>query len=493
MPHLSLKQAKQLCLVLIFAGILGRFYDITAPWKIHDHYNYGGAVTTAYAECMKKTPLSVSKGIPHLDCDKSELTYYRNHPPTILFAYWGWTSIFGSAEWSYRSMILLFSVLNIFLIGLCARAARPESELLPYTAAASQAIFLGGLYFGTHPDFIGEFTVTFTLLSALFALRNQWTLACLIAIVAGITSWPGYIMFGALFASALVRKEQRLKVFVFGAIGFAIAILSIAWLRQTFDIASFLQAKVVKQDYVKQDQAGWLMPLFFVMNFIASMSRLLSPLLFAFGLFELVRRSGRPVLEFNHAILKRKTIVDPFAHAVWLTGGTGFLYALIGHEYVMVHVFLYLLLTPAFALLLGSFIERALHSQFESTRSDKKFFVVAAFIIAAIYPYGIFKTNAIHDAITSVILIFSAIAAMVWIWKGSLTSRRTAALFAIAFIGNFSQMTNYRNEPDTERNFCEKARAEYEATGQPVKTYESPSNTKELLYCRGIPIEYQNK
>ncbi|MES2857477.1 MAG: hypothetical protein V4692_16520, partial [Bdellovibrionota bacterium] len=98
-------------MVLVFLGIAGKFYRLNDPWKVHDHYNWGGVHTTEYTECLKSTPLSESKGIPHGRCGIDKLEYYPNHPPTILFALWGWTNVFGSAEWAYRLFIILFSSL----------------------------------------------------------------------------------------------------------------------------------------------------------------------------------------------------------------------------------------------------------------------------------------------------------------------------------------------------------------------------------------------
>ncbi|HVK60392.1 MAG TPA: hypothetical protein VM432_02530 [Bdellovibrionales bacterium] len=468
-----MRQLKWVCGILIALGILGKFYRIDDPWKRADHYNYGGALTTEYAECLKRTPLAESKGIPHERCGMKEpVRYYPNHPPTILFALWAWTSVFGNAEWAYRLFILLFSTINIGLVGLIARRARPESELFPWLAATMQAIFLGGLYFGTHPDFIGEFTVTFTLLSAYLALGNRTLSACALALVAGITAWPGYLMFGVLWLRAAFLRRDRVLIFVCGAVAFNVALATMMWLHQTFDVVAFLKMKLLAPGYVKPDNGGWLEPVHFVRNFFTTQSRLLGPLLSAVAFFELIRGKGR-------------------SQAVWLAGGTGFLYALIGHEYVMVHGFLYLLFTPALALLAARFFERWATNEITFSRIDFRWLAGLIVLQAALYPYGIYKTNTIHDALTSVALILTALG-LLWVVKRnpqSVSMNVIAIFLVLAFAANLSQMMNYRNEPDTERSFCEQAKAEYERTGQPVHT--KFSRTKFYLYCRDLPVIYE--
>jgi hypothetical protein len=475
----SARVLKLVCICLIALGILGKFYRIDDPWKVHDHYNFGGVHTTEYAECLKKTPLSESKGIPHSRCgmDPIQATYYPNHPPTSLCAMWAWTSVFGSAEWAYRLFILFFSTINIGLVGLIGKRARPQSELFPWLAATMQAIFLGGLYFGTHPDFIGEFTVTFTLLSAYIALGNRAVAACLVALIAGITSWPGYIMFGALWLRAFVLKRDRILIFAFGVLAFCVALATMMWLHQTTDILDFLHKKILKPGYVKPDNSGWLEPLFFVKNFFTTQSRLLGPLLSAIAFFEIIRGDRKGLWQ-----------------AAWLAGGTGVLYAVVGHEYMMVHGYLYLLLTPGLALMAARFFERWSDGELKFEKTDLKWLATFLLLQVLVYPYGIYKTNVIHDALTSVELAATAIALFFVLKKNSRTTapKLIATFLGLAFAGNLSQMINYRNEPDTERSFCLKAREEFARTGQPIHTNEDYSRAKYFLYCRNLPIVYDN-
>lgn len=489
-------------MALIFCGVVAKFYGITDPWKIHDHYNFGGVHTTAYAECLQSTPLAISKGIPHRKCWSNTPEYYPAHPPTILFAMWGWSEVFGHAEWAYRLFTLTFSALNILAMFFIAREARPRSSLFPWIVAAVQSITLGGMYFGTHLDFISEFTVFFVLLMALAALKRKMTLASCLALTAGVSAWPGYISFAPLWAYAWLIGKGRRRVFAFGAFGFVVALVTMMWLHQTFDIVDFLKMKLFKPGYVDKKHNGWRLPFVFVSNFFFSQSRLLGPLLAVFAFFELLRREGR---DFFTGWKNRWRSLNSFHHAVLLSGGTGFCYALIGHEYFIVHVFLYLLLLPGLSLLAARFIERLLTGDETvaasteprstsnsrlTTGRDWVVLVALGVLFIVCYPYGIFKTNAVHDALTSVVLASTALAFLYFAKKERLRDRAVGVFCAFAFLGNLSQLINYRNEPDTERSFCEKAREEFKRTGQPVHTTEPRSDAKDLLYCKDLPVIY---
>ncbi len=478
------------CQVLIVIGIAARFYGFTDPWKTNDHYNFGGVWTTTYAECLKSTPLEVSKGIPHSRCWTGEPDYYRAHPPTILFAMWGWTSVFGSSEAAYRGFTLTFSVLNIALIFFIGRLARP-SPLFPWLAAAFQSIFLGNIYFGTHLDFISEFTVTFVLLSAWLALRGQITSAGFASLAAGLTAWPGYISFGPLWLFALNIRKGRKRIFAMAVFGFAMALGMMMWLHQKTDIIDFLRLKLLNPGYIKQKEKGLLEPLRFFQNVISSNARLLSPLFAALATYELFRGDGKT---FFSGWRSRWRELTPFHHAVLLTGGTGLIYALIGHEYFMVHVFLYLLMTPGLALLSARFIERNIQSSIDGHgfKADRAWISIIVLLFASLYPYGIYRSSLAHDVINSVALISSSLGFLWTVYRTQYYRRSLAIIVSLAAAANVSQTINYRNEPDKERSFCEKARNEYIRTNQPVITQEKRSDAKEFIYCRGIPIQYEN-
>jgi hypothetical protein len=482
---------RNLAAALIVLGILAKFYDIAAPWKTNDHYNFGGVAMTIYGECLKTTPLGISKGIPH-SCWMSPIGFYRAHESTLLFGLWGWTSIFGSAEWAYRLFFLTFSTFNIFLIFQISRLTK-RSPIFPWLAAMFQATFLGGIYFATHPDFIGEVTVTFILLTAWLAMRRKMTAAALMAIAAGITSWPGYIVFAPLWLYSFLIGQGRKRVFLLGGLGVLLALATMMWLQQTSNIIDFLHLKLVDPGYVKTG-TKWSEPFHFLRNFVSSQARLLGPIFCVFAFFELIREDGR---DFVTGWSVRWRNLTPFHHAVLLCGGTGFFYALLAHQYFIVHVFLYLLLTPGLALLAARFIERMLIRIQDVgmrpgfSRGDQIAINLIGILFASLYPYGIFKTNVIQDATTSVVMVLSVLAFLWLSWRGSISRNVIASLLVLGFACNASEMIGYRNEPDTERSFCRDARAEYQRTGQPIHTKEPITTAKEYVYCRGIPIVYE--
>lgn len=485
----SLNRMIWLCRLLIVFGIAMKFYGLNDPWKRNDHYNFGGIRTTIYAECLKETPLAISKGIPHSHCWTSTPQYYNSHPSTVLFAMWGWTNIFGSSEAAYRSFVLLFSVLNIFLLFQIARLARPDSDVFPWLAAALQSIFLGGMYFGTHPDFIGEFTISFILFSSWLALKGFLTLAGLTTFLAGVSAWPGYIGFAPLWLYTLLVGRARKRIFAMAVCGFVFAALTMIWLKQQdTDTFAFFKMKLFYPGHVAKHEKVWYEPLLFAMNVVTSWARLLSPVLASIAAFELIRGDGRA---FFTQWRNRWSQLNSFHHAVLLAGGTGVFYSLSGHEYFRVHVYLYLFMTPGLALLIARFIERwALHQPVLMSSQERKVMTIALLLFASFYPYGIYQSSLLHDVVNSILLIGSTLF-LIWItWT---TNRRLApitGLLVVCAVSNASQTINYRNERDTERSFCEKARQEYEQTGLPIKTTEERSEAKDLLYCRGIPIEY---
>ncbi len=73
--------------------------------------------------------------------------FYKNHPPTYVYAYWGLVKLLGDYEWVYRSFTLIFSVLNIFLIFQIAKLVWKDETKASW-AAFFQAFFLGTVYFG---------------------------------------------------------------------------------------------------------------------------------------------------------------------------------------------------------------------------------------------------------------------------------------------------------------------------------------------------------
>ena len=474
-----------------------KLYGLNDPWKRNDHYNFGGVVTTANAECLKATPLEDSKGVPHFcarGADENYLHFYRAHPPTILFAMWGWTNLFGPGEWAYRLFVAFFSTLNVALMFFIARAARPESHIFGWATAAFQAVFLGNIYFATHLDFIGEFTAFFVLATALAALRRRMSLACGLGLCAGFSAWPGYIVFAPLWFYSILVGEGRKRVLLVALFGLVCALLTMMWLHQTTNIVEFLHAKLLDPGYIQKREKGWSEPFRFAHNFFTSQARMLSPLFAACAFFELIWGDGRELLL---SIFRPRNWIrlTPFHHSVLLAGGTGLVYALIGHEYMMVHVYLYLLFTPALALLCARFFERSFmaNSVLGAALEHRLAIAVLGVFFAAVYPYGIFQSNLVHDVMNSTMFILASLMMIYFVKKKVAGSTPILSLIALSSLANFSQVVNYRNERDTERSFCNKARTAFARTGKPVVTTEEDSIAKTYLYCVGIPVQYQSK
>jgi hypothetical protein len=145
---------------------------------------------------------------------------------------------------------------------------------------------------------------------------------------------------------------------------------------------------------------------------------------------------------------------------------------------------------PMYALLCANLLSRILANP-RTAIPKAKSLIFTTVVFVVVYPYGAFQSNRYHDIFNSLLLMGSAFTVMYLAGRGHLRASVVSAAVAIAAFANFSQTMNYRNEPDTEYTFCEKARAEYQQTGQPVHTKEPWSDAKYLVYCRGIPIVYE--
>jgi len=477
---------KKLLLLIILVGTLFRCFGITQHWRTHDHYNYGGPINTAYTLCLKKTPLSISRGLPHFNCesgDPAKMTFYTNHPPFLYWGLWGLTSVLGDGEWVYRLFTLIFSILNIWLVYRVARHVWPRGPE-PLFAAFFQSFFLGTIYFGTHVDFPAEFTTSFILLSALAALNELWWLASLFAILSGFTDWPGYFMFSPLLAYAWLRGRGVKQVIVGGFLGALTGLEVMSYLQGTWNLFSFLQNRMAPSIYLKETKTlsgQLLLPFIFIKTFIASHSRMLSPLFAVFAFGELLFGEARKLFAFGRNYASK---LNTYHHALILTGGTGLVTFAAGFQYVMVHIFWLILWMPLMALLCAQFASRCL----DGKNKISKNVVALGLVFAALYPYGVYKTNTLHDAINSVAL---AGGCLFFIFSKRLSKQTFFGLLTLTAVFNFSQVVNYRNEPDSEYSFCQKARAQFSATGQPVVTQEPGSWAQTYLYCRGVTVIYQ--
>ena len=486
----SADQAKKYFLIIFALGVLARCYGITDHWKNNDHYNFGGAMMTHSLKCLRSAPLEVTRGLITSECDTDKPNVYVNYTPFFLWGMWLTTEIFGDGEWAHRLFFLIFSSLNILLVYSVAREIWPSKPRLWVFAGFFQSFFLSPMYLGTHMDPITEFTVTPMLVSTLLTLRGSMFWASLWALIAGLTTWIGYFQFLPLVVYSFFNRKNFRMVLTLCVTSAVVCFGSMMVLRQTWDILGFVAQKLTDPEYIRPPSLTeqLLLPVQLVRNFFQSLARLLGPLFAAFALYELIRGSGRPLWRFS-----KIRSLEKEQWAFVLTGLAFFGYMVPGFKYAMVHIHNYIFAVPMWALLASRFLDRTL----EGEKSDRFFYVLIVAFIAS-YPFGIYQSSRIHDVINSLALIFSALAFGIIHYRRVVASINATSLTKLLLIftfltalGNFSQVMNYRNEADSEFPFCEKAREEYNRTGQPIHTLERRTRTKEFLYCRGIPIIYE--
>jgi|GEM_PF-4245359 len=464
--------------VCLIAGLGFRFYDLHAPWKRKDHYNYGGLHTTMFVECYKKTPLSVSKAIPHMDCADNAAPggFYPNHPPTLIIAEAWWTDLWGLSEASIRTFVAMFSLLNVLLVYLLARAVL-KNETSALLAATVQAVLPATLYFGTHADFICEFAVFFSLLATLLMKQGRAHLAGFVTVLAGLVSWPGFLGFAGLAFYTWRKKRSWWPILIWGAFGFTSGLILMMWLQQKLDLIEFLKFKLVRPGYVGQHTFDYLYPLRWTYQAWQYLSMLISPL---FALWAVLALTAVRVSPDRRA----------FGDDLILISGSGILYAIAGHEYFYIHAFLWLYALPGVAILLAWWLTPALTAQQEQGTHSKWGVSLLTLFVVATYSYGRLKTNLYLDSINDAIMAFSVIGfAILWLQKKT-NPRSWLVLFVLTAMVNFSQLVNWRNEPETDMQFCNSAREEFARTHSAVTT-NLTDDLAMRFYCRGIPVQPQ--
>lgn len=533
MAFLTNHPRRTLCFIVLF-GLLFRAYGITEHWKNKDHYNYGGVSSRSFLFCLMQTPLKTSKGLPHRGCPEefdlkfspvneersttfasspdapqppSKIDYYRNHPPLFLYGTWALIKVFGDQDWVYRAFTLIFSTLNILLIYLIGKAIWPDS-LRPLFAAFFQAFFLGTIYFGTHSDFLTEFNVTFLLISTLAALHRNLKTSLLFALVGGLSAWTNFLMFPVLLLYAWIVGEGFLLVFGGGMIAGFFAIVTVGWLQSTWNLVGFVNDHIIHPPYLKKQEGSPFLIVSFFKTFIASHARMLSPLFALLAFSELFFGGSRKIWRIgaNYRNKIRASKESHYLLAILLTGGTGLLTSILGYKYVMVHIFWFILWMPMFALLCSQALFRrlselgawpAVQSKISANvplNAEPNFsfrgLVFVGLLFTVLYPYGVYQGSRIHDVVNSLIFIGSVVWYLFYCKKT--TGFAVLGVVTLVAVTNFSQVINYRNEPDSEYNFCRSAFLQYTKDPRRIFTKEIRSMTKDFLYCRGIPIEYEN-
>ncbi len=485
---------KKTLLIGVFVGILAKFYGINQHWTASGHYNYGGSHITAYTTCMAKTPLVKSHGIVHFPCDNEDsLGFYTSVPPALIWVTWGLTSFLGNHEWVYRSFVAVFSILLLLVLFKIARIIWPSGDG-PYWVIFIQSLSLGSVYLGTHIDFTSEFTTFLILVSVLLALQNKMFLACVMTVLGGFFSPFAYFNICGLFVYSVIRKKNILLVTLFGFISFAVAVAVIAYSNQTWDIIEFVRMKMFDPGYVKEARRDWKLPLVYILTWFQSFSEIMGPLFATLAFFELLKGESSQLLKIKQNWKEKFRNLKSYHLSLIVLSGAGLMTALVAWQYVIVHFYLFMMLLPLASVLAAQAVMSIKNQGFEYFRKSVPAlsFLGLAFVLT--YPYGANKTNAVHDVINSLLVSFTCLWVLILIWrkKEKLFVRTIFPVFALLALGNISQTIKYRNEPDSEYEFCRWAREEYQKTGKAIIAERPSTPATRFVYCHGIPIQFKD-
>lgn len=474
------------CLILF--GCLIKFFDLDSPFRRKDHYNWGNVQHTRLAKCLLVSPISESKGIPHYSCkDNKASSFYPNHPPTIIWMAAGWMKVLGTqAEWSIRLLFILFSILNVCMVFKIARFFS-HNDLLPWAAAAIQAIFPFGMYYGSHFDYISEASTFFVLLAAFIAMKGYFFLAHFMTLISGLVSWAGFFGFAALNLYSLIEiRKSKLKLvasLLFTLLAAFVGLWLMAYLHQGYSLPAFLHEKIINPGYAPKESLNLTYPFVWISRWIQTHARFLSAILASFMVLEVwVRISAHKENSFK----ERLNLIKPWAYLL----SPGLLFMVLGHQFVYLHSFQYGYLVPAYSILVGSFITRLIDKQDFVLNLAKTKAWTAPAIFLLLYPYGMYKNIIWLDVINSLSYLLVTITFFIWWRQGKIDHLRIVATISIIAVINSLQMINWRSEPALDAEFCAKAKLEYEKTGQPVKTSLDDFWTR-TYYCGDIPLIYE--
>ncbi len=425
------------------------------------------------------------RALPVPEASTAQPTFYRNHPfvyPVLLAV---WSKILGEREWVFRLFTILLSVLNIYLVYAVGRVSVRRMGDLPPTfplwGAFFQAGFQGGLYFGSHVDFLGEFTTAFLLLTTLAAIDRRWVWASVFGMIAGLTDWPGFLVFAPLALVAWLYSSWRglVTVCAGGGVAALSAVGMIGYLtNQDFieffrsRISGSVEAREAARNAPPDPESRWLW-LRLLHGTLQAYSRFLSPLFSALALQEIFDSSKR--------IFKRRQLNEIDA-AVVILGGTIAVTAFLSPLHVMIHPFWFMLAVPAGALLAARYVCR------RGWVESRWAFVVTLFVTTAFFPYGMWKYSFALDLFIGLSFIACSFVFVWFVLKGTLNLRRMVSVFAFVVLLNFLQTMNYRLEPNDPRPFCAELLSRYIESGQPVQANRGLTLAERYYYCRGIPI-----
>jgi hypothetical protein len=514
-------------ILIALIGLLLRSYGLFAPWGVKDHYNFGGPFFSRFVFCLSHSDWSETRGRIHTGCAAErdialsplidELTedrrskllahqnsfravtgeahpsYYLKHPPFYPWLLYYTTHYLGNSEWVFRAVTLIFSVLNIFLVGLLGRRVF-QSNIAGLFCATLQAGFLGAIYFGTHVDYMNEINATFILLGVFFALSARWTLAVGAAVVGGLIDWPGLLILPPLFLLSVIRKDGRVITFL-GNVAVPIIVFAVAaFLMGTEQVVTFFVERVFASNHHAEvtsstsGGAAFLVTYFKIL--IKVHSRLLGPILFAAGLWVGVKYIGaikKTGISASLGLLADRQDLQ----VIFLLGSTTAIIAILGAPYVMIHPFWFVPTLSLWAFVIASGFRPFSASKtgqepiFEFPTIDARWPIMVLIVLtAALYPFGIFKSAVWIDLLASLLIISSVFLSMVGVSRCLKPITMVSLAFAIG--GNFMQVVNYRTEEPVDKAFCLMALNRYIDQGEGVDLGKNPILARKY-YCLGIP------
>lgn len=521
------KWALWLALITLCGGLL-RAYGINDHWKSKDHYNFGGPLHSRFTFCIRHSPWAESRGRMHTGCSAEgeialsplvdelapaakekalglheskpfEPVYYLNHPPLYPLVMAAATELLGEHEWVFRSVTLVFSILNIVLIALLVLRLTRKTTLSLF-AASLQAGFLGTIYFGTHVDYTNEMHATFIILCTYAVVAEAWGLAALCGLIAGFNDWPGYMILPGLWFVSYLLKQGRaattaaLIVMPLAIVGFATYLVGVE------KIIDLFHRRLLHSGHVAEPHSmtEWLaFPFEWARTLFVTHSRLLGPLPFALAVVTLAqmltramartRAHGQTLLSELLKMLREQ----PVARVLFLMASNMVIISVIGAPYVMLHPFWFIPTLSFWAILLAC---TDVPTEIAQPKLNRALFGLTLFIAAAFYPYGIYKSDPAFDVCASAVIALSALVVLAALFGPSRLRVRLSLAqaiqigLALTLAGNFMEVVNYRTEPATDHNFCLQALTAYLESGTKVDLGPEPSLSR-LYYCRAIPTQ----
>jgi len=433
-----------------------------------DHYNWGGVHHAIATECFQKYPLEITRGVPHFSCeDESHMEPYPNWPPLTFLTLAEFKNFIGTTEpWATRFFFFVFSILNLVLCFLIARKYfKNNKEALLVTTLHSLTFYT--LLYSTHSDFISDFSSFFFYAAVLLVLKNQKVLAGILGILAGLVSWVGFFFFPGWLVYLWRKKDPSWKiVFLFwGPLAAFSGLFLMSYLHGSSSLYDFLYGKLFGASYI-DNKLSPSYPLQWIYTFFQTQSRFLSPVflfLLGLGLVSACKKTEPP--EHRNLLL---LILLP-----------GLIYSLVAHQYVYIHSFHYHPLWIGFSLLTYLGLKRCLELQFTWVWRIYLIFCLLVF------PYGKYQNSFPWDVLNSMLILTSVIFLFLSLQRKN--EKLLLIAITITALSSASRFLNFRSESPRDYLFCQKARAEYEITGQPVKA-ELPPHFTRNFYCRGLKI-----